>query len=62
MKRKTTRDGVFIDGRDWSERDWSDLWAAMEATRTRIAKRHRERANPPTVSDSPADDPPANGG
>jgi hypothetical protein len=50
---------VFIDGRDWSERDWSDLWAAMEATRTRIAKRHRERANPPTVANSPADDPPA---
>lgn len=34
------RDGVPIDGRDWTEADWADLHHGMTAIKARIAARH----------------------
>jgi hypothetical protein len=56
---RTSKDGIFRDSQYWTESDWADLLRAYITARKKIAKRHRERANPPTDADSPADDPTA---
>jgi hypothetical protein len=53
-KPSTSKDGIFRDSQYWTESDWADLLRAYITARKKIAKRHRERANPPTVASSPA--------
>lgn len=36
------KDGIPVDPRDWTERDWNDLWIAITWATTRIKRRHRE--------------------
>lgn len=35
-------DGVPIDARDWTERDYATLWEAIAAAKRTIAENHRE--------------------
>lgn len=47
------RDGVPLDGRDWTVADWQDLWEAMQAARRRIADRHKHRRAQTGAPDDP---------
>jgi len=40
--KRLNRDGIPIDGRDWTEADWIDLHNAIESIKARIAARHRQ--------------------
>lgn len=42
MKR-LNRDGLPIDGKDWTEDDWRDLHNAIETIKRKVAKRHAEQ-------------------
>jgi len=46
MSRTRTKDGIPVDGNEWTEQDWSDLWQAMKRVRRRIASRHRAVSGP----------------
>lgn len=37
---KLSRDGLPVDGRDWTQEDWRDLHNAIETAKTAIRGRH----------------------
>jgi hypothetical protein len=44
-RKRLSRDGLPVDGRDWTTADWQDLHEAVERAKRTIAARHRRMSD-----------------